>query len=120
MDELFDFSGMTPHQVGRWSENRVRSVLEYLTDEGYLRGYRKTRPMSKADKRGVDFYLFTDGRRIPLQVKSSNFAREHHLHYEFPTFVPCVVGRWKWAKLVDQVLQIVYRYGGQAHGDTTG
>lgn len=117
MDEL---NGLTPHQVGRWSENRVKSVLEYLTDEGYLRGFRKTRPLSKADRRGVDFYLFTGGKRIPLQVKSSNMARETHLHYEFTTFVPCVVGRWHWKKIVDHLKNIIYRYGGPPYGDTTG
>lgn len=115
-----DLDGLTPHQVGRWSENRVASVLEYLTEEGYLRGYRKTRPSSKADKRGVDFYLFTDGSRIPLQVKSSNMGRVKHLHYEFPTFVPCVVGRWQWGKIVHHLKAIIYRYGGQPYGDTTG
>lgn len=76
-------------QKGRESEKMVRAVLAELRDEGFISGFRKTRWYSSDDRKGIDFWIFTEQGRIPLQVKSSRRAQEvYEYYYRFP----CVVG----------------------------
>lgn len=53
------------------AENNVAEILKILKMEGLIKGYRQTKNYSKADRKGVDFWLFFDWGRRPLQVKSS-------------------------------------------------
>lgn len=98
---------LSPRQIGRLSEQRVGEILQYLVEQEVLRGYRKTRHNSKADRHGVDFYLFTQGKRIPLQVKSSFSGMVLHNHYSHEKKVPCVVGSWPWNLLLDKITDII-------------
>ena len=84
---------LSPVQRGRQSEANVKACLAELRDNGQILGFRQTRRFSKADRRGIDFFIFTEDGRIPLQVKSSFTGMENHNHYDWTRRVPCVVGQ---------------------------
>lgn len=96
---------LSPYQRGQRSEKNVEEALEQLLKEGHINGYRRTRKYSIDDRRGVDFYIFTDSGRVPLQVKSSHAAKRCHDHYSRRVTVPCIVGRGR--NLVNTIKGII-------------
>jgi hypothetical protein len=95
---------LTDRQKGRRAEGNVRTVLEYLKEHDVIRGYRQTRLYSHDDRRGIDFFIFTETERIPLQVKSSNAYAERHAKW---SSIACVCGFWPMDKLLNTLLHLV-------------
>lgn len=120
---MTDIDDKTAHQRGVESENIVRLALQYLCERGFIRAFRQTKRYSKADRRGVDFFIFFDEKpRMPLQVKSSMKAREIHYHYSHGNErrVPCVVGRGCFMKLAGIIRREIHDYfRGGDYGNAT-
>lgn len=83
----------TPQKRGIESELNVKRALETMRDEGLILGFRRTRHYSRADRRGIDFFIFTEVGRIPLQVKSSFAGMRVHNSYTYRMKIACVVGQ---------------------------
>ena len=110
---------MTPVQRGRQSEANVKACLAELRDTGKILGFRQTRRFSKADRRGIDFFIFTESGRIPLQVKSSFRGMDNHNHYDWTCRVPCVVGQG--GGLMHRIYEIIRKHMKASHyGHPTG
>lgn len=112
-------SELTPHQKGRNAESLIRQILEDLKTEGLILGFRQTRRHSKDDRNGIDFFIFTEPGRIPLQVKSSFCGYRMHTHYTHKNWVPCVVA--KGPNIRRRVVEIIDQYWErQGNGSTAG
>lgn len=107
---------LSPHQKGRLSERNVRRVLQMLRDEGVIRGFRQTRRHSADDREGIDFFIFTEAKRIPLQVKSSIGGAALHYHYTDKAWVPCVIGQNSFRSIRRQLLTIIHHMNGGSNG----
>lgn len=102
------------YQRCRMSERHVGSILREFVDGGIITGFRKTRINSYDDRHGVDFYVFHESGRMPLQVKSSWSGWRHHNYRYRSNPIPCVVGTMPTAKLRDVLLRLIRSYfGGQ-------
>ncbi len=56
-------------KIGRESEKRIAEALAALKEDGLINHFRKAKHSD--DAKGIDFWIFTDLGRMPLQVKSS-------------------------------------------------
>lgn len=63
---------------GEEAERRVEKVLERLKTEGKINNFLKTQNYSYFDRKGIDFLIFLEDRRIFLQVKSSYYGATRH------------------------------------------
>lgn len=88
--------GETAEQRGKQAESHVAELLEQFVTEGLIESYRHTKKFSADDRDGIDFWVFFDGYRMPLQVKSSIKALKadirEKLIFEPDSVVQFVVG----------------------------
>lgn len=92
---------------GRSSERHVADCLVLMREMGFIRGFRKTKPESKQDHAGIDYFIFTDRERIPLQVKSSLAAINCLAAYSPPEKVWVVNGQRPSVMLLWDLVHIV-------------
>ena len=59
---------------GETAENNIEEALKVLKEMGVIENYRRTVKLSKDDSKGIDFYVFTEDKRLTMQVKSSDKA----------------------------------------------
>lgn len=89
------------NRIGRQTEANVSYALDQLESLGVIRGYRQTRRHGKEDRKGIDFVIFTEDRRIPIQVKSSD-------NWLKPGEIPVVIGKSKG--LTERLIAVIKAY----------
>lgn len=61
----------TAFDRGEETEKKVFNTLNQLKNEGVITDFGQTMKFSKDDYKGIDFYVYLNGKKIKIQVKSS-------------------------------------------------